>query len=180
MLQLVKIKGHNKLSLRKITLTAILSAFSLIAFMLESLLPPLLLPGAKIGFANIFVLLAVILLGHGYGGIVLLIKVVLGSLFSGNISAMLYSLPAGICYFVIELVLFIFIDKISIVAISVVGAIVNTSVQTLIFCYISNTPAFFVYLPYLALLAVLSGFIVGFIVHLVIKHLPERAILKKE
>jgi uncharacterized membrane protein len=52
-----------KTSTFKITLTAILSALALITFLIESLFPPLFIPGARLGLANLFILIAIVILG---------------------------------------------------------------------------------------------------------------------
>ena len=156
----------------KISLCALLSAFALIAFILEGLFPPLFLPGARMGISNIFILLAVYLLGAKSGVIVLIVKIVLGSLFGGNISAVMYSLPSGLIALSVELILIYFTNKISIVAISVFGAVINTTVQNLVFCLVAQSTEYLSYLPYLAVIGVLAGIIVGFTVHLAVKKIP--------
>ena len=50
----------KKLTAKTITTTAVFAALSLIAFMIESLFPPLFVPGAKMGLGNIFSMLALI------------------------------------------------------------------------------------------------------------------------
>ncbi len=158
----------------KIALSGILCALGLIAFMLESLLPPLILPGAKLGLSNIFILLAVVLLGWQYAFAVLLIKTILGSLFSGNVSALLYSLPSGIIALTTQVLMLYFIKKISIVAVSICGGVINTIVQNLVFCFVNNTISYMAYSPYLSLLGIVSGAVVGFIVYLIVIKLPNR------
>ena len=48
-------------SARRIATLAVLTAMGLIMFMVESLFPPLFLPGAKMGLSNIFSLLTLFL-----------------------------------------------------------------------------------------------------------------------
>ena len=148
---------QKKITLRKITLTAILTAISIIAFTIESLLPPLIIPGAKLGLSNIFILLILLIIGEKYAFISLVIKVVLGGLFSGNISTIMYSLPSNLVALFMQIILIIFTRKLSIVTISIIGAIVNVTVQNTIFCLISKTFEFFAYLPYLSLISLFSG-----------------------
>ena len=100
---------QKKITLRKITLTAILTAISIIAFTIESLLPPLIIPGAKLGLSNIFILLILLIIGEKYAFISLVIKVILGGLFSGNISTIMYSLPSNLIALFVQIILIIFI-----------------------------------------------------------------------
>ena len=71
-------------SVKKLALSAMLSALALISFMIENLFPPLFLPGARLGISNVFILLAVLFLGSGYGYAVFIVKVVLGCVFCGS------------------------------------------------------------------------------------------------
>lgn len=160
--------------LKKISLCGIFSCFALISFVLESLFPPLFIPGARMGISNIFILLALIYLGRAYAYSVLVVKVLLGSIFSGNISAMMYSFPAGIVALTVEIILFIFIKHLSIISISVFGAIINSLIQNFMFCLITNNFGYLVYLPYLSIISTISGLIIGIVVYLVVKYLPEK------
>lgn len=159
---------------KKIALCGILASFALISFILEGLFPPLFIPGARMGISNVFVLLSLIVLGKFYAFAVLLVKVVLGSIFSGNISAMLYSFPAGVLALTIETILLIFIKRLSILSISACGAIINSLIQNLVFCLITNDFGYLTYLPYLALIATISGLIIGAIIFLLVRYLPKK------
>ena len=159
---------------KKITLTAVLATLSTLTFMLESLFPPLIIPGAKLGLSNLFILLTAITIGYKYSFAVLIVKCLIGSLFSGNFATIIYSLPAGLIALTIEILLLTLTKKISIVSISTLGAVINSSVQNLTFCIVTNTFEYLIYLPYLALIAVIAGLLVGFTLHLLIKKLPEK------
>ena len=158
----------------KIALTGLFAALATIAFTIESLFPPIILPGARMGISNVFILLSTITLGVGSGFATLIIKIVLGSLFSGNLSSMLFSLPAGIVSLSIETVLIFAVKNISIPAVSVAGAVVNTTLQNTVFCLVTKTAEYLCYLPYLALISAVTGLIVGFAVYLAVKKLPEK------
>ncbi|MBE5749415.1 MAG: Gx transporter family protein [Clostridiales bacterium] len=156
----------------KISLCSLLSAFALIAFVLEGLFPPLFLPGARMGLSNVFILVAIYFLGAKYALVVLVIKTVLGSLFGGNISAVMYSLPSGLIALTIELVLIYFTKRVSIVAISVFGSVINVTAQNLIFCLVGESIEYLSYIPYLALIGIIAGVVVGFTVYLAVKKIP--------
>ena len=164
----------------KITLCAILTSLSIIAFTIENLFPPVFLAGARIGVSNIFILLSTILLGIPYGYASLVLKILIGSLFSGNLMSVMYSLPAGLISLSVEIIVIFFIKKTSVVSASIVGAVLNSTVQNLIFCLVTNTLNYLVYLPYLALISVLSGLIIGFTVYLLVKYIPNKYFIQKE
>lgn len=166
---------NTKVSAKKIALCALFSAMALIAFTIESLIPPIVIPGAKIGVSNIFILLATICLGYPYGIAVLIVKVTLGSVFAGNISSIMYSLPAGALALTCEILLLYFAKKVSVIAVSVAGSVINITAQNVVFCLVTKTSAYLCYLPYLALIGVVSGIAVGFAVYLCVKLMPNSA-----
>ena len=93
----------------------------------------------------------------------------LGSLFSGNLSSIMYSLPAGIISLSVEIILIYLVKRVSVLSVSIAGAVINSTIQNLIFCLITGVNEFLFYLPYLALISVVSGLIVGLCVYLIIK-----------
>ena len=168
----------KKIRLFKITSCAILSAFATVSFIIESLFPPLFLPGARMGISNIFILLCIFFAGGRYAFIAITVKTCLGSLLIGNPFAIVYSLPAGIIALSIQLVLIYIAKNVSIVCTSVCGAVINIITQNLTFCVITNTTAYLTYSPYLALTGVLGGLVVGFAVYMIIKILPKSYLSK--
>ena len=163
----------------RIALGAVLTALSTITFTLESLFPPIILPGARLGLSNIFILLSAILLGGKFGFITLVIKTIIGSLFAGNVSAIMYSLPAGVIALSIQLLILYYVKNTSIVCASVVGAVINTTVQNATFCIVTATFEYLSFLPYLAFIGVFSGILVGFIVYLILLRMPTANLDKK-
>ena len=164
----------------KLTLCALLTSLSIIAFTLENLFPPLFLAGARLGISNVFILLSTIVLGVGYGYATLIIKIIVGSLFSGNVSAIMYSLPAGLIALTLEIVIIYFVKSTSIVCTSIFGSVINSCVQNVVFCLVTDTTSYLVYLPYLALISVVTGLIVGFIVYLTLKRFPQKYFIKQQ
>ena len=122
-------------SVKKIVFTAVLACLALITFMIESLFPPILVPGAKLGLSNLFILTALIFLGSFEAIAVFIVKIILGSIFSGNISALLYSLPSGVVSLTVEILLIRKI-KTSVLSASALGAIINNAVQLTVFVLI--------------------------------------------
>ena len=162
-------------AVRKITLTAVLSAAALISFLIENLFPPLFIAGARLGISNVFVLFAAIYLGTAEGFTVIAVKIILGSVFSGNVSAMLYSFPAGIISLSAQIIMLYYFKRISVVAISTVGGTINLILQNAVFCLIAGGE-YIIYLPYLSGIGAFSGAFVGFTVYLLIKRVPRKFI----
>lgn len=166
-------------SAKKIAFLALMSALALVSFLLESLLPALPLPGAKAGVSNVFTLLPLLFFGTTEALLVVVVKTVLGSLFAGNLSLLLYSLTAGVISTLVARLLLFLVPKISVVCVSVVSAVCHNAVQLGVYCILTKTTLLFSYLPYLALLGVAAGFTVGFIVVSLIKTLSLSAVAKR-
>ena len=163
---------------RRVTTLSVLTAMGLITFMIESLFPPLFLPGAKMGISNVFSLLTLIVLGPTEAYILVIVRTVLGSMFTGNMSTLMYSLTAGLVSVTVSTILVEFVyPRVSIVAISVVSAVLHNLTQNLVFCLVSSTPEMFGYMPWLALLGVVAGIIVGFAVWFILRAVPTRVFL---
>lgn len=162
----------NKKVTYKFALAGVLCALSLISFLLENLFPPIFIPGARMGISNLFILLAAILCGVWYGAGALIIKSVLGSVFSGNFSALIYSLPAGIVGYVAEVCAIYLTKKTSVLSASVLAATLNSAVQNIMFCAVTGSAAYIVYLPYLTIIGAASGALVGFAATIILRRLP--------
>ncbi len=91
----MKKKGKS-IGAKKITILALLTGLGLIAFLIEALIPVLPVPGAKLGISNIFSLFALVMYGLPEALMVVVARTVLGSIFAGNLSLLLYSLTAGV------------------------------------------------------------------------------------
>ena len=88
-----------KLTTKKLALCAVLTALALGLSTLENLFPVSLvvpLPGIKLGLANIVTVFALYQLGAAPALGILVARCLLGSLFAGNASALLFSLMGGV------------------------------------------------------------------------------------
>lgn len=162
-------------SARRVATLSVLTAMGLITFMIESLFPPLFLPGAKMGISNVFSLLTLFVMGPTEALILIVVRTTLGSMFTGNMSTLMYSMTAGVTSVAVSAVLVEFVyPRVSIVAISVVAAVMHNLTQNLVFCLVSSTPEMFAYMPWLALLGVVAGIIVGFAVWFILRAVPTK------
>ena len=91
---------HKPADPRRLARLALLTAVALTIFLVEAQLPVLPIPGAKLGLANIVTVYAVFVLGPGDALSILLVRVFLGAVFSGQMSTFFYSLSGGfLCRF---------------------------------------------------------------------------------
>ena len=159
---------------RRVATLGILTALSLVTFIIENQFPPMFIPGAKMGLANVFSFAALILYSPIDAFIVVGVRTLLGALFAGNFSAVLYSFTGGVVSMAVSsLLLYLVHPKISVMSISVVAAVFHNITQNAVFCLLSGSALAFGYLPYLVLLGILAGAIVGGIIMLVFKKVPR-------
>ena len=168
-----------KRAAKKIAVLGILTGLSLVAFIIESLLPPLIVPGAKAGIANVFSFLALILYSPAEAFAVVAVRTLLGAVYAGNLSAMLYSFTGGVVSMAVSSILMYLVHpKISVMSVSVAAAVTHNVTQNLVFVFLSGSFLMFANLPYLALLGVLSGAIVGAVTLLIFKAVPQNVFEK--
>ena len=153
---------------KKVAIIALLTALSLISFILESLLPPLFIPGAKIGLANIFTMLCLIWFGLPEALITLAAKILLAAIF-GGFSQVLYSAPAGLISLLVAFVFVRFLpNKISICAVCALSAVIHNLTQLAVFGMVTQASVIY-YAPYLAIAGALAGTITGLAAFFVLK-----------
>ncbi|MBR4157986.1 MAG: Gx transporter family protein [Oscillospiraceae bacterium] len=144
---------------KKLVVTAILAAVALGVYVLEAQIPaPIPVPGVKLGLANIVTLAAMILLGRKQAFAVLLVRLLLGSMFSGGFSALLYSLAGGVFAYAVMAALF---NMLPIWVISVLAAIAHNLAQLVVAVLVTGTPGLFWYGPALLLAAIVTGAFTG-------------------
>ena len=82
---------------RRLTRLALLTAIALTIFMVEAQIPvPIPIPGVKLGLANIVTVYAVFVLGPWDALSILVVRVFLGAVFSGQMMTLLYSGAGGL------------------------------------------------------------------------------------
>ncbi len=158
---------------KKIAVLALFTALGLIVFIIENQFPPLIVPGAKMGLANIFSLSALILYGPAEAFVVVTVRTFLGSLFAGNISMLIYSFTGGIVSLALSsLLMYVVYPRVSLMAVSIAAAVLHNIVQYTMYVLVSSTPSIYVFLPYSALIGILSGAIVGAVAEIIFKKVP--------
>ncbi len=144
---------------KKLVLTAILAAVALVVYVLEAQIPaPIPVPGVKLGLANIVTLAAMALLGRKQALAVLTVRLLLGSMFSGGFSALLYSIAGGALAYAVMAAL---ICRMPLWAVSALAAIAHNLGQLFVAVLVTGTPGLFWYAPALLLAAILTGVFTG-------------------
>ena len=148
---------------KRLTLCAILTTIALAIFVLEAQIPPILpVPGFKLGLSNIVTLLALFCLGWKEAAAILLVRITLGNLATGQVMAIFYSLAGGILSFVSMKLSMRFVREDQLWVVGVFGGIFHNVGQMIVAVAITNTPMLFVYLPMLLLCGIATGAMTGF------------------
>ncbi len=161
---------------KKIVLSAILCAVALALSLIDSSISSLfpVLPGLKLGLANIVSLFALYYLGLSYSLVICILRCLLTAVFSGNITMFTFSVFGGILSIVI---MFILYKKISVIKVSVAGGLTHNLAQLFVAMLLTSTPQVFYYLPFLIISGTISGFFIGIICKLLFNKIKLKAVL---
>lgn len=166
---------------RKMVMLALITSQALVLHLIEGFIP-VVAPGIKLGLANIMTLVTLTFFGFKEALMVVVARSVLGSLLSGSVTAMLYSLAGGILScLVMGLLYFRWQTHFSIIGISTAGAIFHNIGQLLVASGVFGTIGIlFTYLPVLTIVAVGTGFFVGLASGYIIKYLERQKWFMRE
>lgn len=154
---------NSKFTTQRLTRLALLTAVAVVLGYIERLIPmPGGIPGIKLGLANTVLLYAIYLLDTGSAFILMALKVGLSGLMYGGVSAMMFSFGGGL----LSLVAMLLVKKlggegVSILGVSVIGAVFHNVGQTAVAAMMVNTAALMGYVPFLLVAAVVTGVLTG-------------------
>lgn len=158
---------------KDIALCAVLTALALGLSVMENLIPvtaAIPLPGVKLGLANIVTVFALYELGAAPAVCILIARCLLGSLFAGNFSALLYSLLGGVTAMAVMIALK-HCRRLSIYGVSIGGAAGHNVGQIAAAIIALGDTAVVGYLPVLLGVALITGTLTGFIAALLFRAL---------
>ncbi|MBQ8208986.1 MAG: Gx transporter family protein [Clostridia bacterium] len=161
-------KNKRKSVAERTAIDGILAAVALVLSFLENMLPDVafLPPGAKLGLANVAVMLAVLAVGIGDGFILVLIKSGFVFLTRGA-SSFFMSISGGLFSFAVLALIVIIAKKsdkaFSYIFVSVCCALMHNIGQTVAVSIYMGTNLINAYLPVLLVFGILSGIITGVI-----------------
>lgn len=163
---------------RRIALLSMFAALSLGIYALESMIPnPIPIPGIKLGLANIVTLVVLKKYGFKDSAMVLVVRILLSALLFGHLVSLLYSFTGGALCLLVEYFIDRFLKGKALMLTAVFGALTHNAGQLLIAFLLTSVPGILVYVPYLVVAAVLTGFLTGLAAHFSLKLLKP---LKEE
>ena len=159
------------MKVQKIALLGVLLAATIVIAIAESFIPSFTIPGIKLGFANIVILVTLYELGVKEAVFINLVRVLVVSLVRGTFLSMGFfmSLTGAVMSLVIMILFCLLIKKFSIIGVSVIGSLFHVTGQILIAMIYMGSVYVVYYLPIIGLAAIITGVLVGFIARAIIK-----------
>ena len=161
----------RRLTTKKLALCAVLTALALGLSTIENMIPISLLvplPGIKLGLANIVTVFALYKLGAPSALGILIARCLLGAMFAGNASALLFSLMGGVLAMLTMIVLSR-AKNLSIYGVSIAGAAAHNIGQIGAAMIVLGGTAVLGYLPVLLGVSLLTGSLTGFVAGLLFR-----------
>lgn len=154
---------------------ALFTALSLAISLIESMVPmPVPIPGARLGFSNIIILIAIYFYDYKKALTVSILKSFLLVLITGSVMSFFYSIVGAIfstsaMYFAIKKL----DDDFSIIGVSEIGAFSHNLGQIIVAIFFMQNIKMFYYFPILVFIGIFTGFFVGLSTGFMIKHLEK-------
>ncbi len=166
------------MKVQKMALLGVLTAAAIVIAILESFIPSVGIPGVKLGLANIVILIILYELGVIEAVVVNVLRVIVVSLVRGTFLSMgfLMSLTGCALSLGIMIVFYLLVKKFSIIGVSVIGSIFHVTGQIIVAMLFLGTAYIVLYLPIIAISAIITGVFVGIVAKLIIK----TGIIKKQ
>ena len=157
---------------RKFLRLSLLTAVSLVLFVLENQIPaPVPVPGVKLGLGNVIVVAVLFRYGRGEALAVLVVKILLSAVLTGNLGALAYSAAGGLLSWSGMCLLRGLLRPEQLWVASVLGAMLHNLGQLLAAVLIAATPGLWAYLPVLLLSGMITGFFTGVAAQTIVHHL---------
>lgn len=167
-------------SIKRLAFLSMMLALAIVLNIVESFLP-VFIPGVKLGLANIIILILLYEFSSVEAFWVDVLRIVLVGLIRGTFLSPTFfmSLSGGILSYLVMLI-FTKINCFSVIGVSVLGAISHSIGQIAVAIWLLGTSAVIYYLPWIALLSVLTGILSGIITRLYLKRNITGLFLKKQ
>ena len=166
------------MKVQKMALLGVLTAGAIVIAILESFIPSVGIPGVKMGLANIVILIILYELGIWEAAVVNLLRVLVVSLVRGTFLSMgfLMSLTGATLSLGVMILFYLLVKKFSIIGVSVIGSLFHVTGQILIAMFFLGSAYIFLYLPVIAISAIITGVFVGIVSKLII----NTGVIKKQ
>ena len=158
---------------KKIAYLGLLIALAFVFSYIEFLIPINIgIPGAKLGLANLVIIVALYTLNEKDAFVLSMIRIVLVGFTFANLASMLYSLAGGILSF-LAMVIIKKMNKLSITGVSVIGGVFHNVGQIMMAMWVVKTTSLIYYLPVLMISGIVAGVAIGILGGMVTKRIKK-------
>ena len=166
------------MKIRKIAYLGLLIALAFVFSYIEFLIPVNVgIPGAKLGLANLVIIVALYTLNEKDAFVLSMIRIVLVGFTFANLASMLYSLAGGILSF-LAMLLAKRTNKLSMTGVSVLGGVFHNVGQIIMAIWIVKTTSLVYYLPVLIVSGLAAGVAIGILGAMVTKRIKKLVLWK--
>lgn len=165
------------MEIKKISTLSMLLALSIVFSLIESFIPIIsgIIPGVKLGLANTVIIFVIYMYSFKDALFVSIVRVLLvGLLRTGLFNITFFFSLSGALFSIAVMYLMKRHTKLSVVGVSVIGALFHSIGQILMGMLILKTTSLVYYLPYILLFSIPTGVIVGMASNTVLSYYKER------
>lgn len=159
---------------RKTALCGLFAALAILMGYVEMLIPlPVVVPGIKLGLANVIIVLVLYDMGAKTALFISLVRVVLCGLLFAGFAGLLYSLAGAVCSFAV-MALLKKTGKMSITGVSIAGGVFHNVGQIIVAVLVVENVKMAYYLPFLLVSGVITGFLIGTVARFCLPYLVRK------
>ena len=125
------------------------------------------IPGVKLGLANLVIVAAIYLFGGKQAFLISIVRIFLSGFMFGNLASIMYSLAGGLLSLAVMLLLKK-TDKLSILAVSVMGGICHNIGQLIVAMLVVENLKLIFYVPVLLISGFLTGLLIGIVCRVIL------------
>lgn len=158
----------------KVAQYGLFAALAILMGYVEMLIPlPLLVPGMKLGLANVIIVIVLYHMDTKSDFFISLVRVLMSGLLFQGFAGLLYSL-AGALLSLAVMALLKKTGKVSITGVSVMGGVFHNVGQIIVAAAVVENIKMAYYLPFLLVTGVVTGFVIGAVARLALGYLQRR------
>ena len=158
----------QKISAKTVALMAMMIALAMIFSYVETMIPINFgIPGVKLGLANLVIVAAIYLFGGKQAFLISIVRIFLSGFMFGNLASIMYSLAGGLLSLAAMLLLKK-TDKLSILAVSVMGGICHNIGQLIVAMLVVENLKLIFYVPVLLISVFLTGLLIGIVCRVIL------------
>lgn len=164
-------------SVRRLTTLALLTTIALTIFVVESAIPTFIpIPGVKLGLANIVTLFVLKRYRISDAAIVLGMRIVLATIFTGQAVSFIYSASGGFLCLVVMAAVNKLLKGNYIFLTGILGAVSHNVGQILAAFFVLRLSGIFAYMPFLMISGIVTGLFTGLVCYFADIYIPKNAI----